>query len=185
VYIAAHPDFTQVFVVRDEKGEVVAGSKVKKIEEETRSRLRLDVGDYAGKQGALLEYTVVQKDLQNKGLLQELTKTRVEWAKEKNIEFVCAEVEITRPVSAWTKIRDGFVMVGLNDPGEGIPEPYFVAVKPLTEQKKEVTKKPEWKEIVVSEETKEELKGLFSDGWVGVDVKFDNEEGPMTLILEK
>lgn len=190
-FIASHPDFTQIFMVRDSNNAIIAGAKVKKITPDVQSRLGLDKGDLAKQIGVLLEYTVVREDKRNSGILSLLTQKRLDWSKEHGAEYACAEVEITRPISAYTKIRDGFVFVGIQEPGAGIPDPYLVAVKPIIKDAStnESTKKKhdqfEWKEIEINENSEKDLAKLFMDGWVGVDIKSNSETCPWTLILEK
>lgn len=194
-FIASHPDHTKVFIVKDESGEIVAGAKIKILDQETADRLGLSRGSLVGLMGVLLEYTAIRESDRNKGILGNLTSKRLEWAKERGADYACTELEIINPVSIWTKIRDGFTLVDIREPGAGIPHPYFVAVKVLTEKSDQkvfgdiVT--PQWKEVEVGTNSYKELKSLFADGWVGVDIKGSDEQGfenlniPWTLILEK
>lgn len=185
-YIAAHPEYTQVFVVRNTEKEIIAGSKIKKLDEHTKQRLGLEGVEYDDKEGVLLEYAAVREDERKKGILTLMGKEFIQWIHENNVSYASAEVEVMRPISAHTMMREGFRIVGLKEPGEGIPEPYFVAVKFMDETGQQKTPfSGEGKEIVVSEDTEEELRKLFAEGWQGVGVKFENQEGPMTLILEK
>jgi len=190
-YIAAHPELTKIFVVKDERSEVVGGAKIKKLTVSDKGRLNLNEGFLLNQSGVLLEYEAIRDDYRKQGLLSILTQKRIDWAKEHGAEYACAEVEITRPISAYTKIRDGFVVVGIKEAGEGIAEPYFVLLKQISggdtvvNKSKQAKDKVEWKEVEVNEDSCEELRGLFSDGWIGVDMKPKSEEMPWILILEK
>ncbi|MBI4225103.1 MAG: GNAT family N-acetyltransferase [Candidatus Sungbacteria bacterium] len=190
-YIAAHPDITRIFVVRDANGDVVGGAKVKKLGEEDKHRLGLNKNQLMHKDGVLLEYSAVREDHRKRGLFSILTQKRIDWAGQHDAKYVCSEIEITRPISVYTKIRDGFTLVGIKEPGAGILEPYFVAFKqigenePATEKNKDEKVQPEYMEMEINENSYQELKRLFSEGWVGVDAKFEGESIPWILILEK
>jgi hypothetical protein len=193
-FIFAHPELTQVFVIRNTKGEIVAGAKVKKLDTSEKERLGLTDGELATKEGALLEYTAVKEAYRNNRLLADLTQKRIEWARSHESEYVCSEAEITNPISVYTKIRDGFTLIGIREPVEGIPEPYFVEYKNLDSIQNAVSTPDavdsELKEIMVSKESYAELADLFAHGWVGIDIKGsplspEKLEMPWTLILSR
>ncbi len=189
-YIVAHPEATKIFVIKNGSNEIIGGAKIKKLTEEDARRLGLNKGPFSNQDGALLEYTVVREDYRNQGLLTELTQKRIDWAKERGIDYVCAEIAIDTPISAHTKIRDGFMFIDIRMPGAGISVPYFIAVKPLYQESKtaenEVNKEqPERKEVEVNETSFEELRGLFDEGWVGVNIKLGGESDAWILILER
>src|SRR3989344_828669 len=190
-YIAANPDSTKIFIAQNEDGEIVGGGKVKKLTKDNLERLGLQKILSDKKDSILLEYSEVKEDYRNQGLFSKLIQKRVDWANEQGAEYMCAEVEITRPISAHIKIRDGFTFIGIKEPGEGIAEPYFVAIKKIsekeliTEEDKNNQTKFERKEVEVSEHSYGELNELFSVGWVGVGMKFSSQDAPWTLILEK
>jgi hypothetical protein len=183
-YVASHPEATQVFVIRGEGAEIAGGSKVTMLDAENQARLGLDAGLYARQKGVLLEYTAIREPDRNKKLLAELTSKRLEWAREHGAGFAATEIELTNPVSAHTKTRDGFVFVGVKDPIDGIPHPYLVAVLPLGE-KGPVSQGGETKEVEVDENSKEYLATLFAEGWIGIDAKCDSDAGPWKLLMEK
>lgn len=197
-YVAAHPELTQVYLVKDGSGEIIAGAKVKMLDAAEKNRLGLEQGNFANQSGALLEYAAVKKEYRNNKILADLTKKRIEWAKEHGATYVCSEAEITNPISIYTKIRDGFVLVNVQEPSasEGVVHPYFVEVKNVAPNEGEARKEassaftPEWKEVLVTEESFSELKSLFVDGWIGVDIKGADEDPeklrlPWRLVLER
>ncbi len=196
-YIAAHPEITQIFVTKNDEGQIIAGAKVKMLDDEEKVRLGLERSGFEDQIGALLEYAAVEEEYRNNKLLVNLTQKRINWAKERNATYVCSEAEITNPISIYTKIRDGFVLTSVQEPAPGATHPYFVEIKSLKKLEKNGASKknsndhiPEWKEVVVTAESFEELKKLFTDGWTGVDIKGASEEPekltvPWTLIMER
>lgn len=183
---------TQIFAIEAKNGEIVAGAKVSLLDEETKSRLGLDQGSRASLKGALSEYVATKVEYRNLGLFLLLTDKEVEWAKQRNVDYLVAELETTNPISTWTHIREGMTLVGIREAGAGIPNPYFVAVKDLKTSKVNGSgdKNPEWKEIEVGADSCRELKKLFADGWMGVDIKGVDENvtdlsTPWTTVLEK
>jgi hypothetical protein len=188
-YIAAHPDFTKIFIAKDADGRLMGGAKVKMIDERTRHRLGLDVGEYAHQIGVLFEYEVVREDERRKGLLKPLTEPRVEWAKKRNATYLCAEIAVTTPVSGFIKAEhQGFRYIGIKEPGEGITDPYFVIVKDIAEHSPTPQNKPaniERKEVAVNEHALDVFQPLFADGWVGVGATLSSDEKSWSLLLEK
>lgn len=190
-YVVSHPELTQVFVARDSAGEVIAGGKVTMLDLSTMMRLDLDRSAFADETGALLEYTAVQEEYRNKGILGDIMSKRIAWAKEHGATFVCSEAEINNPISVYTKIRDGFVLTSIQEPDLGVVNPYFVEVMSLDGRKVSGAEgKPEWKEVVVTSDSFDELQGLFNEGWIGVDIKGAAEAPeklsmPWTLVMEK
>lgn len=195
-YIASHPEITQIFVAKNDEGQIVAGAKAKMLDDAEKVRLGLESSDFKNQIGALLEYAAVKKEYRNNKLLADLTKKRIDWAKEHKATYVCSEAEITNPISIYTKIRDGFVLASVQEPAPGAIHPYFVEIKNLNPNENEISGNnsnssiPEWKEVVVTEKSFEELKKLFADGWRGVDIKGADEEPeklsvPWTLIMER
>jgi hypothetical protein len=193
VYVAAHPELTQVFVAKDGTGEIIAGAKVTILNDGEKNRLGLAHGSFENQQGALLEYAAVKEEHRSAGMLGDLTEQRIAWAREHGAAFVCSEAEITNPISIYTKIRDGFVLASVQPPSEGVVHPYFVETKSLNpkgDEKTSATPALEWKEVTVTEGSFDELKALFSDGWIGIDIKGADESPerltvPWTLILER
>ena len=190
-YVSAHPEITQVFIAKDNE-QIIAGAKIKMLDETEKVRLGLDQGDFEKQNGAILEYTAVKEEYRNKGLLADLTNKRIDWAKEHGATYICSEAEMINPISVYTKLRDGFVLVGVREPCDGIPHPYFVEVKKLNLNDNETTSdfKPEWKEVIVTAESFDELKKLFAEGWIGVDIKSSSEGSevlsvPWILVMEK
>ncbi len=188
-FIAAHPDLTAVFVMK-EGDEIIGGSKVKLVDERTKNRLGLMGETWVHQTGALLEYTAIKEDYRNKGLLKVLTDKRIEWAKDHNAEYVCTETGISESIATYVKLRDGFRIIGVCEPGEGIPEYYFVLVKLLDEAEDKVNQNVEYKEIKVDNDSVSQLSILLNEGWHGVDIKgigvnSENLVFPYALILEK
>lgn len=187
-WIAENPDFTKIFIVQDESKTIVAGAKVKMLDDRTRERLALDSEELTGQTGVLLEYEAVKTDHRQQGLLKALTAKRIDWAKERGATYTCAEIAVGTPISAYIKARQGFKYISIQKPGEGILEPYFVVIKPISDSDTKITNdqdSPEKKEVVVNEEALDTFPSLFADGWVGVDAKINGDTFPWTLILEK
>lgn len=193
-YIAAHPEQTQVYVIRDSTGEIIAGAKVAVLTSDDKSRLGLSQERFKNDTGALLEYAAVKEEHRNKKLQADLSEKRIAWARERGASYICSEAEINNPISIYTKIRDGFVLVSIqqSDPGEGTVLPYFVELKFIDEERGggEDKELPEWREEVVTDDSFEELNTLFDAGWVGVDIKgadeaLENLTVPWTLVLER
>ena len=195
-YIAAHPEITQVFVARNNDGQIIAGSKVKMLDSAEQVRLGLNQDKFENQIGVLLEYTAVKEEHRNNKLLSDLTKKNIDWAKERGATYVCSEAEITNPISVYTKIRDGFVLTSVQEPCEGVTHPYFVEIKSLNPDENQSSNAipgnstPEWKEVIVTEKSFEELKRFFDEGWIGVDIKGADESPekltiPWILIMEK
>jgi GNAT superfamily N-acetyltransferase len=188
-FIVDHPEFTQVFVAKSPAGEIIGCAKVKNIDQRTQQRLGLDQTPLAHRRGVLLEYTVVRPDYKNQGVQKQLTEQRMQWGKDQGAEYFCAEAEINNPVSVYTKIRDGFVVTDVREPGEGIVHPYFVQIKQL-EKQAPTPPDAQWQEVEVDENSYDKLKALFNHGWIGVDIKGAQEDlknlsVPWVLVLEK
>ncbi len=192
-FIVEHPDRTAIFEIKNSSGEIIGGSKVKIVDNKARQRLGLDSGDIAKFKFALLEYTAIREEFRNKGLLTVLTDKRVEWARDHGVEYLCAECGMVDPVPLYTKLRDGFKVIGICEPGEGITVPYFVVIKNISEGnllEPMDNSGTEWNEVEVNQESYDQLNQLFKEGWVGVDIKgvgenFENLDVPWTLILER
>ena len=182
-YIAAHPEETRVFGIKNNAGELVAGAKVTLLSDFDKERLGFVDNDYATKKGALLEYTAVKEDDRRKRLLAQLTKARLEWAKEKNVEYMCTECELENPISAHAKTVDGFKFIDVREPGMGVVNPYMVAVKSLTDNLPIVS--GEKKKILITKDSKDELRKLFDEGWVGIDAQIPYQSESWTMIMQK
>ncbi len=196
-YIAAHPEEAQLFVLKDIGGNIVGGIKTKVLDEADKERLSINIGALASKNGILLEYAAIKEELQNQGLVKPLWNKAAGWGKEHGAEYMASEAEIDNPRSVYIQLRGGSKIVSIQPPGMGVPNPYFVLIDYATEPSPSEDDKPEWQEVVVTPESYDELKQLFGDGWVGVDIKGppenpDNDDSwdkfqknKWTLILEK
>lgn len=193
-YIFNNPELTQLFLIHNKHKEIIAGAKVVKMTIIEKRRLGLTGSEFTSKEGVLLEYTAVGEQYRNNGLLKELTDRRIQWAFDHGADYVCSEAEITNPVSVYTKIRDGFVLIGICASAEGIARPYFVEYKNLKPEnpysntiETSVTK---LREVIVTEDSFADLSDLFADGWIGIDIKGNQSEPemletPWTLIMRR
>lgn len=185
-YIAAHPEETQMFSAT-RGNEFAGGAKVAILDETAKTRLLIPA-EYQEKVGVLLEYAAVAEEHRKQGVLKELTEKRLEWAKAHGAEFAACECELKNPVSALAKIKDGFVIHGAcpADLSVGISTPYLVAMKDLRAEITPGKERVDIIDVLVSEDSYEELSTLFAEGWIGVEVEMPKTEGePWKLTLER
>lgn len=151
---------TQIFAVRNERGEIIAGARVALLQKRTESRLGLDEGLSKFRRGALLEYVVCEID-------------------------ICNPISVYSKL----KEEVGFKIVGVKGPGAGISEPYFVVLKSISPSFPIFTKndfdescepvRVKIKELntkIPKEQLKKEvdelflsLGDLFREGWVAIE----------------
>ncbi len=187
-HIAAHPEAVQVFCIKDANNKVIGGIKTQLLNNNDKDRLGFIDRDKITQKGVLLEYAAIREAMQNKGLIKILMQKGIEWAHQHRAEYICAEVEINNPRSAYIQMREGFEITDIRPPGEGVPNPYFVLIQKKVAQSANQGI-PHWKEYEVTEHSFEELSQLFSEGWIGVDIKgaadVEYFDTPWMLILEK
>lgn len=194
-YAIAQPEKTKIFVFRDpDSHEIVAGGKAAIIEEsEVEDYFRLPP-HFLNKKGVVFEYGFVKQDVRGKDLHRELLKKRNEWASTVGADYVCVELSTENPRAINVQLRDRdnpFILISVFPPGHGMPNNYLVGVRPVeyTDEAKwrelqlpipsdlapateASIKKYEWREVPLNSSI-EELDGLFKEGWVGVDIKYD------------
>ncbi|MEI8130476.1 MAG: GNAT family N-acetyltransferase [bacterium] len=174
-YIVTHPDETVVLGVYEDQ-TLVAGGKVTILSDEEKKRLEPNTELHSEK-SALLEYVAVKEESRNKHILLDLIERRTKWAEDHGVKYLYSELELDNPISSVPKVHNGFKMYSVHQSGAGISTPYLVLRKNLSETTVKTespeTTATEKKEILVTEDSYDELAHLFEDGWVGVDITID------------
>ncbi len=176
-YIVSHPDETIVLGVY-EGSALVAGGKVTILNEEEKKRLETNSELHAEK-CALLEYVAVKEESRGKHILLDLIEKRLDWAEKNEVRYMYSEMELDNPISSIPKVKKGFKIYSVRPSGAGISTPYLVLRKDMSEiptaTESSETNTLEKTEVLVTEDSYNELAQLFNDGWVGIDITADEQ----------